>query len=115
MGGPRHRASRRRRPLARRGDERSAFLVAIAAALALSPIVWLHYFALLLVVVAVARPTLGLLWFVPLAMVVTPGSGEPTPFETAWTLGVAAAVVALALRQARAVEPVALRAAVEPA
>ncbi len=40
--------------LARRGDERSAFIAAIAASLALTPIVWLHYFALLLVVVAVA-------------------------------------------------------------
>ena len=44
----------------KRGDERTAFIVAIAASLALTPIVWLHYFALLLVVVAVraapARP-----------------------------------------------------------
>ena len=51
---------------ARRGDERTAFIVAIAASLALTPIVWLHYFALLLVVVALAQPRLGLLWFVPL-------------------------------------------------
>ena len=71
-------------------------MVAIAAALALSPIVWLHYFALLLVVVALARPVLGFLWFVPLAMIVTPGSGEPTPFETAWTLGIAVLTVARA-------------------
>jgi hypothetical protein len=84
--------------LGRRGDERSAFMVAIAAALALSPIVWLHYFALLVVVVALAQPRLGVVWFVPLAMVITPGSGQPTPFETAWTLAVAALTVALALR-----------------
>ena len=76
--------------LGRRGDERRAFVLAIAAALALTPIVWLHYFALLVVVVAIAQPRLGLVWFVPLAMVVTPGSGHPTPFETAWTLAVAA-------------------------
>ena len=43
--------------LARRGDEQTAFVVAIVASLALTPIVWLHYFALLLVVVAVARPS----------------------------------------------------------
>jgi hypothetical protein len=84
--------------VARRQDERSAFILAIAASLALTPIVWLHYFALLLVVVAVARPTLSAAWFVPLAMVVTPGSGHPTPFETAWTLGVAVVTVGLALR-----------------
>ena len=33
--------------LGRRGDERAAFMLAVAAALALTPIVWLHYFALL--------------------------------------------------------------------
>ena len=85
--------------LGRRGDERSAFIVAIAASLALTPIVWLHYFALLLVVVALAQPRLGLVWFVPLGMVLTPGSGHPTPFETVWTLVIAALVVALALRR----------------
>ena len=58
--------------VARRGDERSAFILALAAALALSPLVWLHYFALLIAVVAVARRGLGLVWFVPLAMVCPP-------------------------------------------
>ena len=82
----------------RRGDERSAFILAIAASLALSPIVWLHYFALLAVVVALAQPALGVLWFVPLAMIVTPGSGHPTPFQTSATLVVAAVTIALALR-----------------
>jgi hypothetical protein len=84
--------------VARRGDERSAFILAIAASLALTPIVWLHYFALLLLVVALAQPRLGPLWFLPLGMVVTPGSGQPTPFETAVTLAIAALVVGLALR-----------------
>ncbi|HZB22289.1 MAG TPA: hypothetical protein VE444_00460, partial [Gaiellaceae bacterium] len=84
--------------LGRRGDERAAFILAIATALALTPIVWLHYFALLLLVVALARPRLGPLWFLPLGMVVTPGSGQPTPFETAATRAIAALVVGLALR-----------------
>jgi hypothetical protein len=83
----------------RRGDERSAFVLTLVAALALSPIVWLHYFALLLLVVALAQPTLGLMWFVPLGMVVTPGTAHPTPFETAATLVIAAVTVALALRE----------------
>jgi hypothetical protein len=87
--------------LARRGDEQTAFVVAIVASLALTPIVWLHYFALLLVVVAVARPSLGVIWFVPLLMVVTPGSGHPTPFQTAWTLAVALVTVVLAVRESR--------------
>jgi hypothetical protein len=85
--------------IGRRGDERSSFILAIAASLALTPIVWLHYFALLLVVVALAQPRLALLWFVPLGMVLTPGSGQPTPFQTAWTLAIAALVFALALHR----------------
>ena len=85
----------------RHGDERSAFILAVAAALALSPIVWLHYFALLLVVVALAQPTLNFVWFVPLAMVLTPGSGHPTPFETGATLAIAAVMIGLALRASR--------------
>jgi Glycosyltransferase family 87 len=83
----------------RGGDERRAFVLALGAALALTPIVWLHYFALLVVVVAVMRPRFGILWLVPLAMVLTPGSGHPTPFETAWTLGITALIIGLALRQ----------------
>jgi hypothetical protein len=39
----------------------------LAAALAASPIVWVHYFLLLLVPLALARPRLSWLWFVPLA------------------------------------------------
>ena len=85
--------------LARRGDERRAFVLALVASLALTPIVWLHYFALLLVVVALMRSRLGLVWFVPLAMIITPGSGNPTPFETSWTLAVAAVTIGLALRE----------------
>jgi hypothetical protein len=88
--------------LARRGDERTAFVVAIAASLALTPIVWLHYFALLLVVVALAQPRLGLLWFVPFGMFLTPGSGQPTPFQTSWTLLVALVTFVLAIRATRA-------------
>jgi hypothetical protein len=90
--------------VARRGDERSAFIIAIAAALALTPIVWLHYFALLVVVVALARPRLGVVWFVPLGMVLTPGSGHPSPFETVVTLAIAALTIALAVRASRSAE-----------
>jgi hypothetical protein len=84
---------------ARRGDERSGFVLAIAAALALSPLVWLHYFALLVVVVALAQPRLGALWFLPLVMFVCPGRGNPTLLETAVALGAAALTIALALRE----------------
>jgi len=87
----------------RGGDERSAFILAIAAALALTPIVWLHYFALLVVVVALAQPRLGPVWFVPLVMFVVPGRGDATQFETLATLAAATFTVALALRASREV------------
>jgi hypothetical protein len=83
--------------LARSGREQNAFVLAIAASLSLTPIVWLHYFAFLLVVVAIAQPRMGPAWFVPFAMVLTPGSGAPTPFETSWTLGAAGLTFGLAL------------------
>ena len=87
--------------LARRRDEKTAFILAIAAALALTPIVWLHYFALLAVVIPLARPRLGLVWLLPFGLLVTPGSGSPTPFETAASLSVVAVVFALAVHASR--------------
>jgi Glycosyltransferase family 87 len=49
--------------VARRADgDRIAFSLAVAAAIALTPIVWLHYFALLVVPVAIYRPRLAWVW-----------------------------------------------------
>jgi hypothetical protein len=47
-----------------RGKEFASFRLAIAAAFALSPIVWPHYFVLLLVPLAIAQPRFSLLWLV---------------------------------------------------
>jgi hypothetical protein len=49
----------------RRGDDRRSLTLALAAALVLSPIVWLHYFVLLLVPIALARRTFSVLWNIP--------------------------------------------------
>jgi alpha-1,2-mannosyltransferase len=88
--------------LGRGGNERGAFVLAIAAALLMSPIVWRHYFELLIVAVAVARPTLGAVWFVPLGMwFVSTGSGNGTPRQTTATVGLAALTVVLALHATR--------------
>ena len=87
--------------MARRGDDRRAFVLALAAALACSPIVWLHYFALLLVVVAVAEPRLGPAWFVPLAMYGSTGTFNGTTLQTALTIGAAALTVGVAIRPVR--------------
>ena len=49
------------------GDRRSLTL-ALAAGIVLTPILWLHYLVLLVVPIALARPRLSALWFVPLAL-----------------------------------------------
>jgi alpha-1,2-mannosyltransferase len=99
--------------LARSGDRRGAFIVLVAASIAFSPIVWLHYFALLVVVVAVAEQSLGLAWFAPLLMWLTmggaaaPAIGNGAPLQTASTLCVAALTVGLALRSSGSIPRVA--------
>jgi hypothetical protein len=50
-----------------RERDAAGLTLCLAAALAASPIVWVHYFLLLLVPLALARPRLSWLWFVPLA------------------------------------------------
>jgi hypothetical protein len=53
-------------------SDRRAFIAAIAASLLLTPIVWLHYLALLYVPIAVSRRSLSVLWFVPLLLWASP-------------------------------------------
>jgi len=52
----------------RRGRDRDAFALAIVGILALTPLLETHYFAALLVVVALYRPRLSVAWFLPLLM-----------------------------------------------
>jgi hypothetical protein len=86
---------------ARRSSQQRSFVLAIASALACSPIVWLHYFALLLVPVAVVRPRLGVIWFVPLAMWgFGAGTGNGSTGSAVVVLLVVVATFALALREA---------------
>jgi alpha-1,2-mannosyltransferase len=84
---------------ARRGDERGAFILALAATIALTPIVWLHYWVLLVLIVAIASPDLGPLWFIgfPMQIVVTTGLYNGSTFQNAAVLVLAAATVAIAL------------------
>jgi alpha-1,2-mannosyltransferase len=48
--------------------DRASFVLVLAASLALTPIVWLHYLSLLVVPIALARPRLSAVWFLPLAL-----------------------------------------------
>jgi hypothetical protein len=85
--------------LARRGDERRAFVLALAASIAFTPIVWLHYFVLVLVAVAIAQPRLAPIWFIglPLQLVVETGLYNGSTFQTASVLVLVAVTIALAL------------------
>jgi hypothetical protein len=76
-----------------RGDA-TAFVLAIGASLALTPIVWPHYWALLLVVVALAASELDAVWLLPLAgwVVSTAWSGGST-----MSIGLALAVYGLTI------------------
>jgi hypothetical protein len=55
-------------PLGRSGRDEAAFFVVVLAALVASPVVWEHYFALLLIPLAIAWPRLSVAWMLlPLA------------------------------------------------
>ena len=83
-----------------------SFTLAIAAALALSPIVWLDYFALAAVPLAVYRPRLSWVWFAPLATWGLEGAGLGIGdfWHSARLLGVFAVVLGVALAAERAAE-----------
>jgi alpha-1,2-mannosyltransferase len=69
--------------------------LAVAAALCLSPIVWRHFFVLLLVPLALSRPRFDVVWLVPIAMWVGDGTFNGAPWQTAAVLGLATLVFAL--------------------
>ena len=84
--------------LAQREDgERLALTAAVGASLLLSPIVWLHYFALLLVPVALARPRLSGLWLLPLAFWAVPMHSDGITWRIAFALALTFLVLGLAL------------------
>jgi len=83
---------------ARRGDDARSFACAAVAVIVASPIIWLHSFALLLAPVALLRPRLSAVWFLPAVLaLVSPGTGNGAPWQTIVTIGVSALVVLLVL------------------
>jgi Glycosyltransferase family 87/Dolichyl-phosphate-mannose-protein mannosyltransferase len=69
--------------------------LSIAAALAASPIVWVHYFLLVLVPLALTRPRLSLLWFVPLLYSPLGQTAWPAGDATKLAVAIVATVVLL--------------------
>jgi alpha-1,2-mannosyltransferase len=77
---------------ARQGDDERSFTSAVAATLALSPIVWLHYLVVLLVPMAIARPRFTALWLLPVLLWVSPRPGYAEGVQT-FMPGLAAAIL----------------------
>ena len=69
------------------GDWR-AFVLAVALSLVASPIVWTHYLVILMIPIAVSRPRLSPLWFLPIAF-------WPMPVRSDGALWLIAATTAL--------------------
>jgi hypothetical protein len=88
---------------ARRPDgDRRAFVIAVAGAILATPVLWLHYFQLLLVPIALYRPRLSGLWFVPLALWLTPAShANGSPWKISLALAVFATIVLRTLAEQR--------------
>lgn len=73
--------------------DRVSLSLVLAAALALTPILWLHYLVLLLVPIALARPRLSPLWLAPLVMTLF----ELANWYRGWPRGDAEALVSVAV------------------
>lgn len=56
----------------RHGSDQTSFAIVIAACFVLTPIVWLHYFLLLYVPIAIRSPRFSVGWLLPLGFWVTP-------------------------------------------
>jgi hypothetical protein len=78
--------------LSRLEQDRRSLTLAIAAALLLTPIMWLHYLVLLLVPISLARPRLSPLWFAPLTLTVF----ELLDWYRGWPQGDAKALASVA-------------------
>ena len=88
--------------LRRRGDEVS-FGAAVIAALLATPILWNHYLVLLVAPIALARPRLAPLWFLPLVLWATP---HPESFGHVWRIALVLSVTGLvAIRTMRRSSP----------
>ncbi|MFP5364136.1 MAG: glycosyltransferase family 87 protein [Thermoleophilia bacterium] len=64
---------------ARRGHDAASLALFLGVALLVSPVVWSHYLALLLVPVALTRPTFSRLWLAPLPLWVCPPVDAAVP------------------------------------
>jgi Glycosyltransferase family 87 len=80
----------------RRGHDRAALALGVAACLLVTPVLWTHYFALLIVPLALYRPRLDRVWLLLLVLWVCPAI-EPAPWQIITGLVTSAVVIGLIL------------------
>ncbi len=80
-----------------RRKQRETFALAVGLMLVASPLVWIHYFVLLLVPLAITRPRFSALWVVPIAMWLLPPSQPVDGWEELLAWGVTAVCIAATL------------------
>jgi hypothetical protein len=82
----------------RRGQDLRALALCVALMLLATPVQWMHYFVLVLVPLAIARPRMHWAWWLPVAMLVV-SSSSPAAWQIAVALGVIAVVFHAILRR----------------
>lgn len=84
----------------KRGGDRGVFTVIVLVALLTTPIVWMHYYFLLVVPIALARPRLSGLWFIPLLYWLSPTpQGGGLWWRLVVALGVTLTIAVVAARR----------------
>jgi hypothetical protein len=85
---------------ARRGDHASALLLSITMSFLATPVIWEHYYVLIIVPLAILRPRLSLVWAVPLLMLPVAVVASQVDELVLGEVAVIATVIAVALIQA---------------
>lgn len=86
----------------RRGRDAEALTLALTIAILVTPLVWIHYFALFLVPAAIAAPRLRALWLVPLLYwLCVAGARRPETWQLLVALTTTAALVFVLVRALR--------------
>ncbi len=83
--------------LARQGRDSAVLLGVITLSLLATPVVWIHYFVLLVVPLAIMRPRLSPSWALPLLLFACPVT-DPKLWQLSLTLSVVAVLIAVLVR-----------------
>lgn len=78
----------------RQRDDARAFACAVVAALALTPVVWLHYLVFMAVPLGIRRPTFSALWLLPIVLWIVPRDDNGAGFEPLLPMAVVVSLLA---------------------